>query len=682
MARPRWINLNGEWRYAITARAATTPTRWSGTILVPFPVESHLSGVQRAVTPEQRLWYSRRFRAPTLARGERLLLHFGAVDWETSVSVNGHPVGQHRGGYDPFTFDITDALRRTGLQDLLVSVWDPTDQGPQPRGKQVLHPEGIWYTAVTGIWQTVWLEVVPAEYIKGLRVTSDFDAGAVTVSAEVTGARPGTTIRVSLYDQGREISRAESDEPASVTLPVPRPHFWSPEDPHLYRLRIALSSGDQVMSHVGMRKISVGLTADGTPRLFLNNAPLFQFGVLDQGWWPDGLYTAPTEDARRNDLLQIKRLGFNMIRKHVKVEPARWYFDADSLGLLVWQDMPSGDNDTPEGKVEFADELRHMVDALRLHPSIVMWVPFNEGWGQFDTERFTAWLQAYDTTRLVNNASGWTDHKVGDVVDLHVYPGPGRPGADGIRAQVLGEFGGLGLPIPGHTWVNRNNWGYQSFTDLPSLGKAYRGLLERLRPLIGEGLSAAVYTQATDVEIEVNGLMTYDRSIVKISPDALASAKQLFQPPPKYRTVVATSEQAGVPWRYVITQPPLAWATEGYDDSAWWSGPGGFGTPGTPGSVVRTRWNTSDIWLRRSFDLETVPATPCWRIHHDEDADIYLNGRMVSRLEGYTAGYTCIPLDRAARDALRTGSNLLAVHVHQTAGGQYIDIGLDEMIQP
>ena len=531
LVRAAWQNLNGWWSYAVTAKDAAPPERWDGRIRVPFAIESQLSGVRRAVTPAERLWYRRAFTAPRLARGGRLLLHFGAVDWDATVTVNGHEVGTHRGGYDPFTFDITGALRRGASQELLVSVWDPTDSGPQPRGKQVLHPHGIWYSAVTGIWQTVWLEPVPGTYVAELTITPDVAAGAVRVATGVAGAAGPVTVHVTALDGKRTVAVASGPADSALTLAIPHPKLWAPGSAFLYRLAVQLSTGDAVRSYFGMRSIAVGPDGAGVNRLLLNGRPLFEFGTLDQGWWPDGLYTAPTEAARRFDLVTLRDLGFNLIRKHVKVEPARWYYWCDKLGFLVWQDMPSGENDTDAGRADFGAELEHVVDALRNHPSIVMWVPFNEGWGQHDTPRYVAWLKAHDPSRLVDDASGWTDERVGDVSDVHDYPGPAMPALEAHRAAVLGEFGGLGLPVPGHTWIAEGNWGYRRYGTTDSLWSAFRGLLGKLRPLIGDGLSAAVYTQTSDVETEVNGLMTYDRAVVKLPPEAAAALRSLYAPP-------------------------------------------------------------------------------------------------------------------------------------------------------
>ncbi|HEY5219503.1 MAG TPA: sugar-binding domain-containing protein, partial [Gemmatimonadaceae bacterium] len=613
MVRSTWTNLNGEWDYAITDLGASRPARWDGKILVPFPVQSQLSGVERAVTDSQQLWYHRTFRAPALPHGGRLLLHFGAVDWDATVWVNGHTVGKHRGGYDPFTFDITDALARGAPQQLVVRVWDPTDRGEQPRGKQVLKPHSIWYTAVTGIWQTAWLEPVRASYIAHVVATPNIDDSTITLHVDAA-ASTNTPYRATVTDGSAEVAAADGVTGQPLTVKLTSPQLWSPSDPHLYHLRLTLAGGDTVLSYFGMRKISVGTDSSGYRRLFLNNKPLFEYGPLDQGWWPDGLYTPPTEAAMVNDIVMTKRLGFNMIRKHVKVEPARWYHLADSIGVLVWQDMPSGENRTPAARADFETELHHMIDALRDHPSIVMWVPFNEGWGQYDTRRIAAWITQYDPTRLVNSATGWTDHGVGDVVDVHVYPGPGMPRPEQFRAAVLGEFGGLGLPLEGHTWLPRNNWGYRTFSDTIQLRAAYADLLDQLRLLEAQGLAAAVYTQTTDVEVEVNGLMTYDRAIVKQDPaQASAESARLFAPLPTVRAVVPTSEDAPRTWRYTTTEPPAAWFNSDFDDGAWAQGEAGFGTKDTPGAVVRTTWNSSDIWIRRTFDLTSATlAEPHW----------------------------------------------------------------------
>jgi hypothetical protein len=480
------------------------------------------------------------------------------VDWEARVWVNGVEVGEHRGGYDAFVLDVTAALKAGGEQEVVVAVWDPTDAGPQPRGKQVRKPEGIWYTPTTGIWQTVWLEPVDEVHIEGLRITPDLDGSSVRVEARIVGPAGVYRLGGEVRDGRRLVVGGEAEgevgegtRALALTLVLPEVKPWSPEDPFLYDLRLELKAGgrrvDSGTAYFGMRKIAVAKDADGVNRLFLNNRPVFQFGPLDQGFWPDGLYTAPTDEALAYDIRVTKALGFNMARKHVKVEPARWYYWCDKLGLLVWQDMPSGDRyigskdpdieRSAESAAIFERELRAMVEGLWNHPSIVMWVPYNEGWGQWDTARIAAMVKAWDPTRLVNSASGWTDRKVGDVHDIHVYPGPGAPPLEAGRAGVLGEFGGLGLPVPGHTWQAEKNWGYRSYTTAEALTDAYLKLIDRLHPLTGSGgLAAAVYTQTTDVEIEVNGLMTYDRARTKMHvPTVAAANRRVYTPPSAVR---------------------------------------------------------------------------------------------------------------------------------------------------
>ena len=678
MARKAWTSLNGPWRYAITTGAAPQPLAFEGTILVPFPIESQLSGAGVWVTPEQRLWYRRTFTVPARPAGHRVLLNFGAVDWEAQVFVNGTSAAVHRGGYDPFTVDITGHLTSGGEQELIVAVRDPTDQGQQPRGKQVRRPRGIWYTAVTGIWQTVWLETVPAHHVRGLRVDPYLDRGQVRVSVGTEG-EPRGRVTVTVLDGERTVGRATGP---TATIPIPSARRWSPSDPFLYRLRVQLESGDEVESYFGMRSIAVKADARGVPRVHLNGQPIFQLGLLDQGWWPDGLYTAPTDEALAFDIVKTKELGFNVIRKHVKVEPARWYYHADRLGMLVWQDMPSADNKGADAEANFSRELTAVVDALRNHPSIVMWVPFNEGWGQHATEKYVSWLKSYDPTRLVNNTSGWTDAGVGDVADMHAYPGPAMPPLEKARAATLGEFGGLGLPMEGHTWLDRGNWGYKSYTSGPDLNAAYRDLLAQLWLHIGDGLTSAIYTQTTDVEIEVNGVMTYDRAVTKLAPESIAANRRMFTPPPRIVHLVPTSDRDAHTWRYTTDTPPAGWFETSFDDASWRTGPAGFGARDTRFARVGTEWRTPDIWLRRIADVAAGALTaPHLRVFHDDDVRIYLNGVLVAELPGANAGFAYVPLAGAARAALRAGRNTIAVHAHQNRGGQFIDVGLVDIIE-
>lgn len=544
-----WKNLNGLWDYAITGTGESTPKAYQGKILVPFPVESSLSGVGKTIDKNNLLWYKTSFTVPSNMKNS-ILLHFGAVDWKTEVWVNGKKAGSHEGGFDPFTFDITALIKKGGKQELTISVWDPTDGGPQPRGKQVMKPEGIWYTPVSGIWQTVWLESVPKTHIVSTRQTPDIDTKTLSVSANVQSATPGDKLRITAFDGGNKVAEQEVDANATALLSINNPKLWSPSNPFLYDMKIAVIRNgklvDEISSYFAMRKSSMAPDKDGVQRMLLNNEFVFQYGPLDQGWWPDGLYTAPTDEALKFDIIKTKEMGFNMIRKHIKVEPARWYYECDKQGMLVWQDMPSGDlgnqwepklgqmggtdkNRTPESEAMYKKEWNKIMDDLHNFPSIVVWVPFNEAWGQFKTKEIAEWTKQKDPSRLVNSASGGNHVITGDIVDLHHYPDPQMPRPDlfgPTHALVLGEYGGLGLPVTGHVWKDKDNWGYQSFKSADELFKKYASFLDRIEYLIKKGLSAAVYTQTTDVENETNGLMTYDRKVIKVPEVKLREVTQ------------------------------------------------------------------------------------------------------------------------------------------------------------
>jgi beta-galactosidase/beta-glucuronidase len=531
MKRKTWKNLNGLWQYAIRPVNTGKPTAYSGNILVPYPVESALSGVKKSVGPDSILWYHRTFELNPGWQNKEILIHFGAVDWRTTLWVNGHKTGIHQGGYNPFSYDITPWLKKEGKQDILIKVWDPGNAGYQPRGKQVEKPHSIWYTPTTGIWQTVWIEPVPEVAIKKLNMTPDIDNGTLKLTVKTTGNADSYSIRAKALDGNQIVAQTEEPTGQKLSLHITNAKLWSPDHPFLYRLNVSLVKNGQVVDNVnsyfGMRSISVGKDSHGFVRMMLNHHPVFEFGPLDQGFWPGGLYTAPTDNALKNDIKVMKELGFNMVRKHVKVEPARYYYWCDKLGLLVWQDMPSGDltekHKSAQSARDYDTELKAMIHNLYNHPSIIMWVPFNEGWGQFDTKRVVQLVQEMDHNRLVDDASGWTDHGVGNIIDMHKYPGPGVPDTEQARAAVLGEFGGLGLPIPGHTWKKQKNWSYHGYKNRKDLTRAYKEHIEKLKPLIlHKGLSAAVYTQLTDIEVEINGLMTYDRAIIKEDTSVIA----------------------------------------------------------------------------------------------------------------------------------------------------------------
>lgn len=541
-----WVNLNGLWDYSILPKAAENiPSAFSGSILVPYAVESSLSGVGKNVGKDSVLWYSRTANILPVFKNKTVLLHFGAVDWLCDVYVNGKKVGTHQGGYDPFSFDITDALKKGSQQQITVRVWDPTDEGPQPRGKQVRRPNGIWYTPVTGIWQTVWMEAVPKTYIVSTKQTPDIDKQNLTVSVDLKNLLPNDQVKISAWDGSQKVAEQTVTGSEIASLAIGNPKLWSIENPFLYNLNVSVERAgkviDEVKSYFAMRKISIAPDNKGIQRLMLNNKFVFQYGPLDQGWWPDGLYTAPSDEALKFDIEKTREMGFNMIRKHVKVEPARWYYYCDKLGMLVWQDMPSGDlgnrwdsrpfitgratdkNRTPESEKIYRTEWNAIIDALYNFPCIIVWTPFNEAWGQFKTEEIVNWTMKKDPSRLLNTASGGNFFPVGHIIDLHNYPEPAMPEAQFFgskQAIVLGEFGGLGLPLEGHTWQQRN-WGYQSFGTADSLLMRYEGFTNTMEDLIRKGLSAAVYTQTTDVEGEVNGLMTYDRKVIKMPVDRL-----------------------------------------------------------------------------------------------------------------------------------------------------------------
>ena len=553
--------LNGPWQYAIT-QTAEYPAAWQGSILVPYSPEAPASGVGRTLQPGQWLHYHRLF-APPAGEGGRVLLHFGAVDYACAVQVNGHLAGGHRGGYWPFTLDITDLLNGTGRNSLWVAVQDPTGHGTQARGKQTLKPGGMFYPAQSGIWQTVWLERVPDNYIQTLTVTPDYDARTVTV--RVHTAKPGGAVNLWAMVRAGGVTIAEdwgsdeADQDGEVTLNIPEEHFfpWSPDTPFLYDLTVGTNQGeeaefDTVHSYFALRKWSCAPDAHGVLRFCLNDKPILLNGLLDQGYWPEGLYTPPSDAAVERELSEVKALGFNLLRKHAKIEPQRWYYHCDRLGLIVWQDIVNGGSAynlwfvtyltnalqpllrrfpdgkacrrllsraKPAGREEYAHELADTVQALRCHPCIACWVPFNEGWGQFDAGKAVQALRTLDGTRLVDEASGWFDQGGGDVHSLHNYFYPLR-----IRPQkrtvALSEYGGIAWPMPGHE-PPRKTYGYGTAKDRQELTARYKKLqLKTVLPQLEKGLSALVYTQLTDVEDEVNGLFTYDRAAVK--PDANA----------------------------------------------------------------------------------------------------------------------------------------------------------------
>ncbi|MFF4363270.1 PA14 domain-containing protein [Streptomyces sp. NPDC001604] len=531
LTRPAWRNLNGRWQFAAATAGERPPVgrTLAERILVPYPVESQLSGLERH---EDRMWYRRAFTVPAdwhIGSGKRLRLNFGAVDWRAEVYVNGTKVAQHQGGYDKFSADITDALRPGRTQELIVGVYDPTDAATgenPPLGKQRLDPSGIWYTPTSGIWQTVWMEPVATEHVDSLKLIPDVTKSRLTVEAE--GVRDGVPITATAYDGKRKVATARGRTGAPLTLTLHDPHLWSPDDPFLYDLKVTVGA-DRVGSYFGMRSIAVE-KVNGVPRTLLNGRPVFMMATLDQGFWPDGLYTAPTDEALAHDLKVHKQLGFNAVRKHIKVEPDRWFYWADRLGLMVWQDMPAmtaGADPSPAARAEFEREMKQLIDEHISSPSVVMWVTFNEGWGQYDEARIADQAKAWDPTRLVNSMSGLNlgaDGGTGDVMDEHGYPSPALPPhPDGRRALVSGEYGGLGLAVPGHAWSVQ-----QSYVDVDPTAytDGYLARLAEVHALACKGSNGAVYTQISDVEGELNGLLTYDRKVLKPDVQRVRTAQQ------------------------------------------------------------------------------------------------------------------------------------------------------------
>ncbi|NLA76624.1 MAG: glycoside hydrolase family 2 [Clostridiales bacterium] len=542
--RGSWLSLNGEWDYAITGREEKAFPEAQGKILVPFAIESALSGVEKGITASDRLWYKKTFEIPESFEGKSILLHFDAVDWQCKVYINGKAAGSHTGGYCAFTLDITDALKK-GENELTVCVYDPTDEGWQQRGKQTQKSHGFWYTATSGIWQTVWLEAVSESRIESIRLLPDIDAGTIKITSSLLNA-DGCVLKACVYDGETQIACEQIGESAEVALKDFR--LWSPEEPNLYDLKLELSRDDEVIdsvkSYFGMRKFSIEKTSDGYPRLFLNNKVYFQNGLLDQGYWCDGVLTPPTDEAMIYDIQKMKELGFNMLRKHIKVEPARWYYHCDRLGMLVWQDMVSGGQyigtvlagvlpnlrinikddkydafkrGNPKWREDFRRELFEILNQLYNSVSICCWVPFNEGWGQFDAKQIGDEVKAFDPSRYVDHASGWYDQKGGDFKSIHRYIVPVTRPRPESRPFVLSEYGGYSRVIDSHVWNKAKSFGYKMYSSQESLTKAYKALFEKqIFPLIPKGLCALVYTQVSDVEFEVNGLLTYDRELVKL----------------------------------------------------------------------------------------------------------------------------------------------------------------------
>ena len=723
MVRAQWQSLNGLWDYAIvgeekpwtggyvenapfdplTKSIPAPPARWDGKILVPFCPESALSGVGRLVRPDQLLWYRRAFAVPPAWAGQRLLLHFEAVDWHSVVWLNGVKVGDNKGGYVPFDCDVTEALKPSGPQELVLVVWDPTNLGDQAVGKQALpeQKKGFRYTPTTGIWQSVWLEPAGELYIEQLKLTPDVDKHQLTLEARLRGDATGCRLEAQVFDGGKQVAAAVGSPTQTLSLAIARPKLWRPESPFLYDVKVRLQrSGrtlDEVSSYCGMRKVEIRDDERGLQRIELNHQPVFQFGPLDQGYWPESLLTPPSDAAAKFDVQYLRDIGCNMARVHIKVHPRRWYYWCDKLGLLVWQDFPStrklDPNITGDSSAQWEREQDRLLDHLHNDPSIVMWVVFNEGWGQYDTGRLAAWVARRDPSRLVDSVSGWTDAGAGPLYDVHDYtfhPAIPAPGQVTNRAVVLGECGGFNLVLPGHTWEDYavkkridpgGDSNREDYPDVQSWSPRYEGWLDGLRLLRPLGLNAAVYTQITDVEHECNGWLTYDRAVSKIPVARLKTAHdRLYGTCPPLKPFLPMWSDGGAAGRLATGQAPAGWTQVEFDDSGWQAvrGPLGRG----PSAHRLDAGPGGSVLLRRSFDLDRVPRQAAVRIVAQGPTRLFLNGAPVKTLStSDLAGFIPTSVALLSPDAvekLRQGRNVLAVEIPpaKSAGDVVLDVGL------
>lgn len=714
MVRDNWTNLNGIWDFARKENRSignySSFTNFNRKILVPFPIESALSGVMDTdyANMDKSYAYKRYFTIPAIQEGKKILLHFGAVDWHCMVFINQKKVGEHKGGFDSFSFDITEFLNPLDKQqEIVVQIYDPT-KGGQPRGKQDTHPGGIWYTPSSGIWQTVWYEAVNEKHISDFTVVPDVDNSAVKIKVNVADA-DNASVEVVVSDNNREIARKTIPVGVETSIPVSNPKLWSPDNPFLYDLALSLKVGNEEVDHIGsyfgMRKISLEKLR-GKPYMFLNDEPIFHYGTLDQGFWPDGLHTSPSYEALRWDLEKTKELGFNMVRKHIKVEPARWYYYCDSIGLMVWQDMPTPveNSDRLLGnanwiKENFYRESANVVNNLINYPSIVVWVPYNEGWGQFDannnsehTRKGVELIRSMDTSRLINQSSGWTNFELGDIIDKHSYTTPAiYENPFNHRANVCGETGGYSLVIDGHIW-SHNSSIYNTLKSSDELIEKLEELNEIAFDLTIEGFAGLVYTQITDVEEENNGFFTYDRKVAKLdkakSARFRAGIEKLKTKAQYVRYIIPTAFQSEEnSWKYVSGgigySVGTGWNTDfNFNDKSWKEGMAGFGAGDPPNTKIRTTWDNRTIYLRKKIVLpgdlsDGEKANLKLSIYHDEDFELYINGILAASATGFTTNYKLFEINPEAKKAIKFGEeNLFAIKCIQTTGGQYIDMGV------
>jgi hypothetical protein len=690
MVRKEWKNLNGLWDFTISNGIDNSPSqRYTRKILVPFCVESALSGIKEPVTGSQEMMYRRYFTIPETWKGKRILLHFEAVDYVSKIWIDGKFVGDHKGGYDSFRFDITDALNTSDNHEISMVIWDPSNTGSQPVGKQTLLglSKGN-YTPTSGIWQTVWMEPVAEISIQSLRILPDIDLQTLTVDVILKGWGYDHQIKVRALEKGVEIASAEGVAGKPVTLNIKNPKLWSPDSPYLYDLKVSLSGGgktiDEVESYFGMRKISMARDAAGFMSIHLNNKEVFQLGPLDQGYWPDGLLTPPSDQALIYDIEYLKKVGCNMDRVHVKVQPARFYYHCDRLGLLVWQDMISPNPAVRRSEAGDAKswerEWEAIIDQLYSHPSIVQWIVFNESWGQYDTERMTDWTKRKDPSRLVTNASGWIDRNVGDIRDFHdytVYPSMGWVPKNYPRAMVLGEGGGHELPIKDHLWkadlkiperIDREGDLIREVMTSPEvLDERYDLWLDNLALLRNYGLKAVVFTQISDVENEVNGWLTYDRKMSKIPVERLASIhSKLFKPnTSKGKFTIPLSMNLPQKWMYSFSEPSADWYKKG-NQGKWETGNGPFGEKQINVPDVNTLWETNNLYLQKDFNLSSLPSKLAVVTYNSGLTSVYINGEFVIQINNLRrwdpeVKVSEITLPEKAARLLKKGNNHIAV---------------------
>lgn len=718
MVRKEWKNLNGLWDYTVVIGTNSAPVqRNSRKILVPFCPESALSGIKELISGSQEMVYRRFFNIPGNWKGKRILLHFEAVDYYAKVWIDGKPVGEHKGGYEAFQFDITDALNPAEDHEISLVVWDPSNTGTQPVGKQTLLglSKGN-YTPTSGIWQTVWIEPVEDVSIQSLKILPDIDLETVTVNAVLKGWGYDHKIKVQAFEKGIEIASGENTPGKPVALKIKNQKLWSPESPYLYDLKVSLSENgktiDEVESYFGMRKISMARDAAGFMRIHLNNKEIFQLGPLDQGYWPDGLLTPPSDEALKFDVEYLKKTGSNMDRVHMKVQPDRFYYYCDKLGLLVWQDMisprASASRSEVGGAKAWETEWETIIDQLYSHPSIIQWTVFNESWGQYDTERLTDWTKRKDPSRLVSNASGWIDRNVGDIRDFHdytVYPSMGWIPENYPRAMVLGEGGGHELPLKDHVWtadfkvperIDRAGDLVREVVTSPEvLDERYSLWVDNLVLLKDYGMNAVVFTQISDVENEVNGWLTYDRKISKIPVERLAAIhSRLFKPlSGKKNYSIPLSMNVPQKWNYSFTEPSADWFKNGSRGN-WNTGNGPFGKKMMNVPEVRTIWETNNLFLQKDFNLSSIPSKLSLVVYNSGLTSVYINGEFAIQINNLRRWdpeikVSEVPLPEKAAALLKKGTNHIAIKFEFfaiPAGGQaynyfpeqlnYFDIGV------